>query len=241
MSRQPQKPGARRGRGGAAPPVPSGSGGRPPGSRSQDYEQKRSELARKILRAVIAERGRPSLHEIARAADVSIPTLKHYFGDRSGAIAAALRTVEEDARMHLAGVASPGPAGLRASLRAMAADLAQAWSAHGVGALFAAGMAAGVADALAGPGYIDGVLEPTVRALEARLCVHAERGELGVPADDELGIRSAALAFLSPVIVALLHQHELSGDRCRPLDIPTFLERHLERFVAAYGPRSAPR
>ncbi len=47
-------------------------------------------------------------------------------------------------------------------------------------------------------------------------------------------IRAAALAFLSPVIVALLHQHDLSGARCRPLDIPALLERHVERFVEAY-------
>lgn len=215
--------------------------GRPAGSRSEDYDEKKRELARQVLRAVVAERGTPSLRELARAAAVSIPTLKHYFGDRSGAIAAALRTVEEDARDHLRGVASPGDAEPASSLRAMALELAGAWREFGVGALFAAGMAAGVADPAAGPGYLDGVLEPTMRAVEQRLRVHAERGELRMAAGEDFEIRTAALAFLSPVIVALLHQHDLSGARCRPLDIPAFLERHVERFVEAYRARPGAR
>jgi hypothetical protein len=209
--------------------------GRKPGSRSSGYADKRRELARKVLAAVVAQHGTPSLHELARATETSIPTLKHYFGDRSGAIAAALRGVEEDARAHLDGMSTPGRLGLARSLRTVALDLADAWSRFGVGALFAAGLAAGVADEHAGPAYIDGVLEPTVRAMERRLRVHSERGELAVGSDDELGIRAAALAFVSPLLVALLHQHELSGVRCRPLDVEAFVGIHVERFVKAYG------
>jgi AcrR family transcriptional regulator len=217
------------------PDPPRTGPGRRPGVRNESYEQKKTELARRVRAAVVAQRGTPSLHELARATEASIPTLKHYFGDRSGAIAEALRTVEADAREHLQNIARPGRLKLLGSLRKVALDLATAWDRFGVGALFAAGMAAGVADATLGPAYIDGVLEPTVRAVEARLRVHAERGELDLDPDDEPGIRGAALAFISPLLVALLHQYELSGARCRPLDVGAFAENHVVRFVAAYG------
>ncbi|HEU4408824.1 MAG TPA: hypothetical protein VFS43_26420 [Polyangiaceae bacterium] len=209
--------------------------GRTPGTKNQGHDERRRELSRQVLRAVVASGGRPSLHELARSTGASIPTLKHYFGDRSGAVAEALRTVEVDAAAHLERLASPGRATLPGSLRAMATELAEAWTQFGVGPLFAAGLAAGVFDERAGPGYVDGVLEPTVRAVERRLRAHAERGELSVGADDELGVRTAALALLSPLLVALLHQHDLSGRQCRPLDLPAFLERHVERFLKAYG------
>jgi AcrR family transcriptional regulator len=214
---------------------PRAGPGRRPGTRNESYEQKKLALARRVRAAVVVQRGTPSLHELARASEASIPTLKHYFGDLSGAIAVALRTVEADAREHLQGISSPGHLSLLESLRKVGLDLANAWARFGVGPLFAAGMAAGVANATLGPAYIDGVLEPTIRAVEARLRVHAERGELDLAPDDEPGIRGAALAFISPILVALLHQHELSGARCRPLDVAAFTESHVVRFVAAYG------
>lgn len=86
-----------------------------------------------------------------------------------------------------------------------------------------------------GPGYLDGVLEPTVMAVEARMSVHASRGETVFAADDALAVRTAALAFLSPILVALLHQHALAGTKCRPLDIDAFLSLHVKRFVASYA------
>jgi AcrR family transcriptional regulator len=182
----------------------------------------------------VANRGTPSLHELSRASGASIPTLKHYFGDRNGAIAAALRGVEQDAAVHFQALAEPGDLLLENSLHTVAVNLARAWRDFGVGALFAAGLAAGVADVVTGPAYIDGVLEPTVRAIERRLRVHAERAELSIPPDDEFGLRTSALAFIGPLLVVLLHQHELSGDRCRPLNVSAFIALHVDGFVRAY-------
>src|SRR5689334_13128119 len=141
--------------------------GRRPGVRNQDYEATREAIARKILGAVVRRGAQVSLHDLAREADVSIPTIKHYFGDRSGAV--AQRTVRKNAARYIATVAEPGELGLRASLETLATGLAAAWVPAGVGQLFASGMAAGLFDATAGPGYLDGVLEPTVRAMEERL------------------------------------------------------------------------
>lgn len=214
---------------------PAARAGRKPGSRDAGYAQKRRELARKVRAQLVADRGAPSLHGLARATGTSIPTLKHYFGDFRGAVAAALRGVEEDAQVHFHALADPGEKSLEASLRFVAASLAHAWREHGVGALFAAGLAAGVGDDLTGPAYVDGVLEPTVQAIEQRLRVHAAREELVFSQVDELAVRAASLAFVSPLLVALLHQQELAGVRCRPLDLEAFARLHVERFVAGYG------
>ncbi|MFO0617667.1 MAG: hypothetical protein U0414_34050 [Polyangiaceae bacterium] len=199
------------------------------------HQARRRELALAMRRAVIREGAVCSLHDLAREADVSIPTIKHYFQDRSGALAAALREVPAEAHAYVASVADPGDMDLATSLTALATRLAHAWVAFGVGRLFTAGMSAGMHDRVAGPGYLEGVLEPTVRALEERLRVHARRGEADLDPADELDVRTAALAFLSPLLVALLHQHALAGDTCRPLDVGAFVERHVARFTRAYG------
>lgn len=214
--------------------------GRPPGARNQDYEATRDALARKALGAVVRSGAQVSLHELAREADVSIPTLKHYFGGRSGAVAGALRTVRSSAARYIAQVADPGELGLTASLKKLATDLAAVWVPAGVGQLFTSGMAAGLFDEDAGPGYLDGVLEPTVLAMEERLRVHARRGEARLDPEDELTVRTAALGFLSPLLVALIHQHGLSGTRCRPLPIGPFIEELVERFARAYEPVGPP-
>lgn len=209
--------------------------GRTPGARNQDYEATREALARKALGAVVRSGAQVSLHELAREADVAIPTLKHYFGGRSGAVAEALRTVRKDAAQYIEDMSDPGPLGLAASLEKLASGLAAVWIPAGVGQVFTAGMAAGLFDETAGPGYLDGVLEPTVLAMEARLRAHARRGEARLDPDDELAVRTAALVFLSPLLVALIHQHGLSGTRCRPLPMKAFIEELVARFVAAYG------
>lgn len=213
--------------------------GRPPGAKNQDHGASRTALAGKVLGAVVRRGAQASLHDLAREAEVSIPTLKHYFGDRSGAVAEALRTVRTSAAPHIAELANPRQLDFKASLSRVAHDLALAWVRFGVGQVFTSGLAAGLFDEAAGPGYLDGVLEPTVLAMEARLRVHAERGEVSLDPEDELAVRTAALGFLSPLLVALLHQYGLSGVKCRPLPLERFIALHVERFAKAYGAPSA--
>lgn len=188
------------------------------------------------MRRAVVRNGAPcSMRDLAREAEVSIPTLKHYFVDRSGAIAAALRATPAEGRARIDAVARPGDLPLGESLGALARGLAGAWVKYGVGRLFTAGMSAGLYDAIAGPGYLEGVLEPTVLAMEERLRVHARRGEAHLDPEDELEVRTAALAFLSPLLLALIHQHGLFGTTCRPLDLDAFASAHVRRFVRAYG------
>ncbi|MEZ4451783.1 MAG: hypothetical protein R3B09_20135 [Nannocystaceae bacterium] len=209
--------------------------GRPRGALDPGHDERRRELATAALGAVVQGGARTSLHALARATECSIPTLRHYFGDRSGVIAAALEGARALAEVHLARLADPGALDLAASVRAVADDLVTAWVRHGVGRIFSAGLCAGIFDDLAGPGYLGGVLEPTLQAFEARLRVHAGRGELDLDDDDDEAIRAAGLAFLSPLILALLHQEGLGGRRCRPLDLAAFAEDHAARFLRAYG------
>lgn len=188
------------------------------------------------MRDAVLKFGAPcSLHDLARAAGVTIPTVKHYFKDRSTAIAEALRYVPPEARFYVSSTADPGRHGLASSLTAFAGALANAWIQHGVGRIFTAGLSAGLDDRVAGPGYLEGILEPTVLAFEERLRVHARRGEANLDPNDELDVRTAALAFLSPLLIALIHQHGLAGTTCRPLELEPFIERIVARYVRAYG------
>jgi AcrR family transcriptional regulator len=209
--------------------------GRPIGSKHPDYARKRAALAEAALPRLLADAGETSLNELAAAIGVSVPTLKHYFGDRAGLVAAAWRRLAELARPHLRDAETPSADDLETSLRDFLRALLAAWRAFGVGRVFSVGLAAGLHDAAVGPAYLDGVLEPTLQALERRLRRHAERGQLRVRADDGDGLRAAALVLLSPVVLALIHQDALGGASCRALDVEAFVDFHLAGFIRAHG------
>ncbi len=206
--------------------------GRPSGSRNEGYDTRREALARAVIPRLTANDGpRASFADLAEAAAVSVPTLKHYFGDRTGVVSAALRLLGAQGTPWVETIKTPSSADLRVSLLDVATAFSRAWALFGVGRAVGASLALGMHDAVVGPGTVDGVLEPLVQALEARLAVHAAAGTMDL-GDDEL--RLASLAFVSPLLVALLHQHELSGASCRPLDLDHFIDRHVARFVRAW-------
>ena len=64
---------------------------RPKGVRDADYNNKRTALLHRMMEQVIGrEPARPSMRQLADAAGVSVPTLRHYFGDRTAVFAAML-------------------------------------------------------------------------------------------------------------------------------------------------------
>ena len=73
------------------------------------------------------------------------------------------------------------------------------------------------------------VLEPTLQALEKRLQASIEHGLI-----IECDTRHAALALVSPLLLALLHQHDLGGTRCRPLSVPNLIDEQVNMFARAY-------
>ena len=92
------------------------------------------------------------------------------------------------------------------------------------------GLQIGLGHATLGPAYVSELLEPTLQAFEARLALHVARGELHV-AD----LRQAALALLGPIVLALLHQRELGGQRCRPLDLRRLAAAQLADFLQLHA------
>lgn len=203
------------------------------GARNADYDQQRWALARKVRPAVFSDGGiRASFRELAAAGGTSVSTLRHYFGDRAGLIRAVLESQHLDAAPFLAMASTPTTTDLRESIARYVAGLRQAWFAHGVGNIEARSLAAGLAETSLGPAYVNAMLEPLLQSFEGLLTAHIARQEMA-PCD----VRFAALGFLSPIVLGLLHQDSLSGKSCRPLDLDAFLAQHLDAFLASHPAR----
>lgn len=176
---------------------------------------------------------RPSLRELAVAAGVTVPTLRHYFGDREGVVSAVLADAYARGAPFLALASRPdGPLG--PSLRTGLAQIVQGHL-FAVGGFHAIGLTEGLLHRTLGPHYLQTILEPALQAFELRLQAHIDNGELKA-----ISVRHAALGLLAPVVLFMLHQGELGGERVRPgaaLDLIEFL---VSGFVAAYaGPPAA--
>jgi AcrR family transcriptional regulator len=205
------------------------------GARNHDYAQQRKSLILKARERLSArETESPSFRELAAAAGVSVSTMRHYFGSRQDVISAVFEASQPAAAVHLDRGRTPSSGDLAESLREFLTNVARAWTHGAVGALHRIGLAEGLRSGEAGLKYLNDVLEPTLQALEQRLTAHIARGEM-IDADT----RHAALMLLSPVVLGLLHQHDLGGTRCRPLDLTTVVGAQVEVFVRAFGPRTS--
>jgi AcrR family transcriptional regulator len=205
------------------------------GARNSDYELQRSTLAKKVREALAGKPGiHASLRELATAAGTSVATLRHYFGDRDGLLQGVMQNMRGEAAPYLAMSAQLHPGDVRASLTFFLGNLQTAWFRYGVGAMYGATLALGLGSKTIGPGFVDHVLEPLLQTGEGLLRQHVERGELEI--DD---LRQASLMLLSPVVFALLHQDNLAGAGCRPLDVPKFLQTQVDAFLRAFPPTQA--
>ncbi len=203
---------------------------RPLGTRNPAFEERRRQLAEAAAQALLGpEGGAASFRSLVAATGASASVLQHYFGDYEGLIVAAFAAAHDQGRPYLQVMADPGTLPLLESMTAAAAFLALGWE-MGVGVLQAAGLVHGLGHPKLGPAYVDQLLEPTVQAVEARLGVHQARGEL----PPEVDLRFAALSFVSPLFLALMHQGALSGRSCRPLDLEAFAAAQVRAFVAGW-------
>ncbi len=200
------------------------------GSRNADYEQARGRLVEAVLRKVLEPGGpQASFRELAEAAGVSVATLRHYFGTREALLAQVMEAMRQKGLPYLLAAATELHGPVRESLQWFLGMLTQGWR-MGVGTMHAFGLGVGMGHEALGPAYVQELLEPTLQAAEARLARHVADGELR-----RCDVRIAALELVSPVVLGLLHQVQLSGSRCRPLDVQHFLAEHLETFLRAYG------
>jgi len=205
------------------------------GARNADYEEQRLALARKVRDRVLEEGGvQASLRELALSADTSVATLKHYFEDRDGVMAAVMESLRIDAAPYLARASVPVKGDVRASLGAFLSRVRTAWFKFGVGRMQAATLALGLSSRGVGPAYVNSILEPLLQTAESILRQHVERREIK-PCNE----RFAALELLAPLVLGLLHQDSLSGANCRPLDVDDFLAAHLDAFLKAHSSNPA--
>lgn len=206
---------------------------RPRGSRAADYEIKRRDLLTKMTtRLMRREVARPSLRDLAGAAEVTVPTLRHYFGDRQAVIDAVLADCLRVGREGLdAQRTSDKPFAESIGIYADALIRAlQAPRPVRLGDIFAVSLAEGFLDPDIGASALNHIVEPTLQVLEARLEDHMRRGEM-----IQTDARAAGLMLLSPLLVACLHQDQLNGTHVRPLSTQALATSVSEAFVRAYG------
>ena len=204
--------------------------GRISGARNRDHQETRSRLVESLARQILLAGGtHPSLRTLAEGVGVDPGTLRHYFGDRQGVVQAAFEYLMKFGQERQAWAKSLAERPARAAFQHLLEQIAAAWT-GALGGMHAAGFAEGMSDSELGQIYISSIFEPTLNSIEELLIVFHARGELSVP-----DARVAGLALLSPVLMALFHQHQLHGRRCRPLDLTVFIERHLDGFMKGYA------
>lgn len=198
------------------------------GARDARHAERRRAMIDR-LRTRLGEAGatHASWRELAATAGVGLSTMTHYFGRRDDVVKAVLEQDLKDGEEPLAVMALPsGP--FDQSIHDAVRHLASGLSHGGLSRTYATGLVQCLRHPTLGPAFLDTALEPTIRAVEARLMVHVERGEMvGDP-------RAAALMLISPLLLAHLHQSELGGTNTRPLDLETFSNEVAERFIRAY-------
>lgn len=202
---------------------------RPRGSRDRDYADKRSALLAAARSHLSAPEGRrASFRDLAAACGVSLPTLRHYFGDRRSLVAEIMAFALQEGERYLALAAQPSGAYAQ-SIADLVGMISQGLS-RGVLPLQVIGLGEGFADAKAGSAYLDHVLEPILTAITARLDVHVSRGEMR-----QVETRFAAIALLSPLLLAHLHQHALGGAADYPMPMASHDAALVDGFVRAYA------
>jgi AcrR family transcriptional regulator len=204
--------------------------GRIPGARNRDHDEARSRLLQRVSQQMLAAGGtHPSLRTLAEGAGVDPGTLRHYFGDRRGVVQAAFGYLLQFGQERQAWAKGLAELPAREAFKQLLEQVSAAWS-GALGGMHAVGFSEGMADSELGQLYVSAILEPTLHSVEELLIIFHARGELSVP-----DARVAALALMSPVLLALFHQHQLQGHRCRPLALPSFVEQHLDGFMKGYS------
>ena len=197
------------------------------GAQNQNYELKRIALLEQIELRLILEQT-ISFREMAVVAQVSVPTLRHYFKNRDGVIIAYLAWKRGLGETHLQQAAA-ATGTFATSVHALLQYSLYGFQHQRVIDIHVVGLSQGLTNPLLGPAYLQSILEPSLAAVETRLATHISRGEMR-----NVDVRVAALALIAPLILAALHQMELGGEKLRCLDLPQFAKNHGEAFIRGY-------
>jgi len=200
---------------------------RPAGVRNHDFEKKRADLVRRLTDyALSSDLRRPALRQFAQALDTSEPTLRHYFGDRSGVILAVLEEIGQRGQVTWNAVATPAK-DLKTAIEEYF-RLSGAGIQHGgYVRAHAFGIIEGLADEELGQAYLRLVLGPALKAIAVKLA----RTEGGVDTVEQQA--AAAMALFAPLLGLSIHQNLLGGETSEPLNVPRMLE--LTERILTHG------
>tara|TARA_R110000803_G_scaffold20659_1_gene52962 strand:+ start:1346 stop:1915 length:570 start_codon:yes stop_codon:yes gene_type:complete len=173
--------------------------------------------------ALTADLRRPSLRQFAIAAQASEPTLRHYFDDRQGVVAAILENMGSRGKWIWELVANPAAnptEALEEYYRIADAGMqyGQFTRAH------AFGLIEGVADEVAGRAYLKFLLEPGLESIIIKL-----KGTPGAPRTRD-ALRAAAFAAMAPLLFISIHQKLLGGAEEAPINTQATIE-HLQSWL----------
>ncbi|EYF05135.1 TetR/AcrR family transcriptional regulator [Chondromyces apiculatus] len=201
------------------------------GSRNADYLETRLRLLQVLSRRLAEEDGTSaSFRELAAFAGVSTTTLRHYFKDRKELFASVFAMARQLGAEHLLRVASePLQEDVATSMRWVLQNIRFGLEIPQVRHAHTTALRVALESPDLGPAYLQEMLEPLLRAVEVRLERHQARGEL-----TGRDVRIIALQLVSPMFLALLHQHALFGSKHRPLEIAALMD-------ALIAPLEAPR
>jgi AcrR family transcriptional regulator len=203
--------------------------GRPPGRRSDDYDDKRAALAHQVYLALL-EDPQISLTRMAECAGVTRPTLVHYFGDRNGAARAALESAALVGRRFLGLIVSLPIHDPQQVLEQVLLLTIVGWRDRGVGRLHEVGIQLGLNDAETAHCYLSEILDPLTESMQHLLDRMVVAGSIAHP-----DTHTAAVQLLGPVVLALLHQHGLGGRSVSPLSEEDLAREHVRAFMRAYA------
>jgi len=199
------------------------------GDRNRDYEKTRQDILVLLHAYLVPPREcPPSLRQMASAAGVSMPTLRHYFGGREDVIAAVMDFQGRMGEPYLEHLAR-SDAEFESSIREAVIFLADGLFVARVSDIHAFGLTEGAQSDTLGRAYLERLLEPTLQALENRLSLHIRRQEMK-PVDPRL----AALQIAAPLLLASLHQGSLQGVEIRPIDHEKLCEAVIETFIRSF-------
>lgn len=202
---------------------------RPPGTPHRDHARKRTRLLDALGARLLAPGPSPSLRDLAAAAGVTIPTLRHYFGTREAVVRAVFADWRARGAADLATVATPD-GDLAPSLRRALAHTVRGLESSPLNRMLAVGLAEGLVEPAAAHAFLTELLEPALVALEHRLAAHRARGEI-----HGIDPRTGALLLLAPLILAGQHQLSLGGRQLRPLSLGRLVRPLADGFARAYG------
>ena len=186
---------------------------RPPGTRNQDFANKKHALVEKLTEYLLSDNVElPSFRQMAIAAETSEPTLRHYFGDRSGVIATVMA--------HAGQLAEP----MRAIVRQPAASIEEAIQTfHQLiiqfreSSRFIAGHAFGLRESMSDPlarkAYLQYIVEPNIDCVAERLVKSR-----GGPTNFQTA-RSLAMMLMSSSMFMVMHQNLLDGVEHKPINV----------------------